>query len=219
MYYALPLQVQTYERLKQMILHEELVHGAIYSETRTAQLLGVSRTPIRDAIQRLAQEGYVDVIPSKGFRIHEMTMADLTQTCQLRTALEGYCVVRLALERQTERAQRALRQLRAVTDEQQIVAEGSRDLSAFAELDQQFHTLLIAYPQNDAFRSVFDGLHYRMRQQTLRSLEAPDRMEAALAEHREILDCIASGDVGRCYAAASAHLSQAKLILAPQTGE
>ena len=85
--YQKPLQVRAYESLKDMILEGHLENGQIYSETKISQELGISRTPLRDAIQRLAQERYIDVIPSKGFRLHEMTEKDLLETFQIRCAL------------------------------------------------------------------------------------------------------------------------------------
>lgn len=87
MKFAMPLQIQAYETMKNMILNGEFQPRTIYSEAKTSKQLGISRTPIRDAIQRLAQEGYLDVIPSKGFRIHELTEQDLVETCQVRCAL------------------------------------------------------------------------------------------------------------------------------------
>jgi len=86
---AQPLQIRAYESLKQMILEGQFTAGEIYSETKTSKELGLSRTPMRDAIQRLSQEGYIDVIPSKGFMLHEMTRRDLEDTYQVRCALEG----------------------------------------------------------------------------------------------------------------------------------
>ena len=82
-----PLQIQAYEQLKQMILDGHFLPDTIYSETKTSKELGVSRTPMRDAIQKLEQEGYLDVIPSKGFRLHKMTEDDLLETYQIRCAL------------------------------------------------------------------------------------------------------------------------------------
>ena len=62
----LPLNEQAYQHLQKLILSNRLSYGQIYSETRLSRELGISRTPFRDAVHRLAQEGYIDIIPSKG---------------------------------------------------------------------------------------------------------------------------------------------------------
>ena len=89
----LPLQLVAYEHLKDMILNDTFDYGVVYSETKLSKEIGVSRTPLRDAIQRLVQEKYIDIIPSKGFQLHQMDEKDIIETYQFRSALEGilYC--------------------------------------------------------------------------------------------------------------------------------
>ena len=70
--------------------------GGRFVGKRLAKELGISRTPFRDAIHRLAQEGYIDIIPSKGFRLHQITERDVIETFQIRTALETYCTMQIA---------------------------------------------------------------------------------------------------------------------------
>ena len=79
------LNEQAYEHLKKMITEDQLSYQEIYSETKLAKELGISRTPFRDAIHRLVQEGYIDIIPSKGFRLHQLTQQDVTETFQVRS--------------------------------------------------------------------------------------------------------------------------------------
>ena len=67
------LQDKVYRQLKDKINGGELSHGQIYSETKLASELGVSRTPMKDALRRLSQDRFIDIIPSKGFKLHEMT--------------------------------------------------------------------------------------------------------------------------------------------------
>ena len=71
--------------------------------------LGISRTPVRDAIQRLAQEKYIDVIPSKGFCIHEMPEQDLIEKYRIRYAFERFCTVQLARNKDTEKARNVIK--------------------------------------------------------------------------------------------------------------
>lgn len=86
-----PLNEQAYHHLKNLIITNGLSYQEIYSETKLSKELGISRTPLRDAVHRLAQEGYIDIIPSKGFCIHQLTKQDVSETFQIRSALECYC--------------------------------------------------------------------------------------------------------------------------------
>ena len=89
------LNEQAYEHLKKMITEDQLSYQEIYSETKLSRELGISRTPFRDAIHRLVQEGYIDIIPSKGFRLHQLTKKDVVETFQVRSALETYCAMEI----------------------------------------------------------------------------------------------------------------------------
>ena len=64
-----PLQIRAYEHLREMIEENQLEDGVIYSETRLAKEIGVSRTPMRDALQKLEQEGLIEILPSRGFHL------------------------------------------------------------------------------------------------------------------------------------------------------
>jgi DNA-binding GntR family transcriptional regulator len=82
----IPLNEKAYEHIKQLITTHQLSYDEIYSETKLAKELGISRTPFRDAIHRLAQEGYIDIIPSRGFRLHKLTKEDVENTFQVCSA-------------------------------------------------------------------------------------------------------------------------------------
>lgn len=78
-----PLNEQAYQHLQMLIMTHKLSYDKIYSETKLSKELGISRTPFRDAIHRLAQEGYIDIIPSKGFTLHQLTSKDIIETFQV----------------------------------------------------------------------------------------------------------------------------------------
>ena len=92
------LNEQTYLHLQKLIINNYFSYHEIYSETKISKELGVSRTPFRDAIHRLAQEGYIDIIPSKGFMLHQLDKKDITETFQVRSALECYCTMQICQE-------------------------------------------------------------------------------------------------------------------------
>ena len=173
--FSMPLQMQAYEAMKAKINDGFFQSGVLYSEKKVSAEMGISRSPMRDAIQLLVQEGYLDVIPSKGFRLHEMTRRDLDETCQVRSALEGYCIVQMAKEYKSERAQEAFGLMRSCLDAQRHILETSRSIEQFAKYDQAFHEAIVAYLQNETFTEIFNSFHYRMRTQTLVSVMSQNR--------------------------------------------
>ena len=97
-----PLAEKAYEFMLEKIKRGEFSADEYYSETRLAQDLGISRTPMRDALMRLSQDRYIDIIPNKGFRLHQMSREDIQNTFQVRAAIEGFCSMALHDERKTK---------------------------------------------------------------------------------------------------------------------
>lgn len=213
MKYTKPLQVQAYDALKSRILDGSFARGVTYSETRVSQELGFSRTPVRDAIQHLAQEGYLDIIPSKGFCIHELTHSDLIHIYQVRCALEGFCAVKIAEDYQTEPAQKAIRKLSSLLQAQESVINSSHSIEEFVEYDSEFHHQIVSYLKNSDISNLFDSTRFQIERIAAKSLANEGRMEETLQEHRVILETIKIGAVGRCYKAVLAHLGKPKDII------
>jgi DNA-binding GntR family transcriptional regulator len=208
-----PLQFQAYEHLKQMIKDGKFESDCIYSETKIAKELGFSRTPMRDAIQRLSQERYLDIIPSKGFQIHTLTEQDLIETYQVRCALEGFCTVQLAKDYETPEAKIVIRTLESLLEQQEEVINTSHSILQFTELDRQFHDKIVHYLDNSVISDTFDTYRHQMKKQTILSLAKEGRLEETLQEHRAIFENIKIGAVGRTYKATLAHLEKPKEII------
>ena len=85
------LNIIAYEHLRNMIYAGELEFNRVYSETKLASQLSISRTPIRDALNRLSQERYIDIIPNRGFTLHIPTREDAAAAYHLRLMTESYC--------------------------------------------------------------------------------------------------------------------------------
>ena len=101
-----PLNEQAYNYLQKLIMENHFSYQEVYSETKLSKELGISRTPLRDAVHRLAQEGYIDIIPSKGFMLHQMNRKDVNETFQVRSALETYCTVQISKDASTRKAKK-----------------------------------------------------------------------------------------------------------------
>ena len=98
-----PLQEKAYEFLKNKITRGELEHGKFYSETKMAAEIGISRTPFKDALVRLSQDRYIDIVPSRGFCLHALSCRDIINTYQSRTAVEGFCAFSLHTKRKEKK--------------------------------------------------------------------------------------------------------------------
>lgn len=201
-----PLNEQAFLHLKNMIISNELSYQEIYSETKLSKELGISRTPFRDAIHRLAQEGYIDIIPSKGFRIHKLTKQDVDETFQVRSALECYCTFQIAKESHTRKAKRLFKELGRIMEELTEILNTTQSIEDFCEYDFQFHNKIIDYLQNEQFTSVFSAFMYRMRKLAELSLAHKGRMQDTYDEHMAILTAMKDGDTMHIYEITLKHM-------------
>ena len=193
------LNEQAYEHLKKMITEDQLSYQEIYSETKLAKELGISRTPFRDAIHRLVQEGYIDIIPSKGFRLHQLTKQDVTGTFQVRSALETFGCMEITRTHTSRKAKRLFRELRFNMEEMKEILDTTQSIQDFCTYDFQFHVAVVRYLENQQFSAIFDTFMYRMQRLAQMSLSHPGRMEDTYNEHLAILEAMEAGDTAHIY--------------------
>lgn len=206
------LHEQAYDYVKKMIYLEEFQEGVIYSETKIAEEIGISRTPIRDALQRLSQEGFIDIIPSKGFKIREISENDIIELFQIRTAIEGFCTFLIASEYKEPRAQEIIKQLEGFLSQQQKILDTDCDIHAFVEVDQNFHLKIVNYANNNEFNKLFDHYMYKIKKLAILSLEHEGRIQATLQEHINIFNAISSGNISEAFTATLVHMETPKHI-------
>lgn len=210
-----PLNEQAYDHLQKLITDGQLSYHEIYSETKLAKELGISRTPFRDAIHRLAQEGYIDIIPSKGFRLHQITERDVIETFQIRTALETYCTMQIARDVKEE-SNASLRpffkELDWLMENMKEVMEKDQGIDEFCEYDFRFHRKIIDYLGNEQFSSVFASFLYRMMRLAKLSLQHEGRMAQTVEEHQAILDAMKNGDTEHIYEVTMVHMDRPRGI-------
>ena len=183
------LQEEAYAHIREQIVAGELAEDQIYSETKLAAMIGISRTPVKDALVRLSQERLVDILPSKGFRLHRMSQADIWETYQLRTAVEGFCVLHLAHRKDSPEGAARLAALEAA-NARMAALEEQADIEAYWQADLAFHRLLVEAAGNREFLSLFESYNYRMSVIARKSFQSPNRRTVALAEHRAITEAV-----------------------------
>lgn len=203
------LQDSAYQYLKQEIIEGNFSTDRDYSLGSIAKELGMSKTPVRDALRRLDQEGFVDILPSRGVRICALTDRDLVKIYQMRCSVEGYCCMSLAENPESDVTQHALRLMRENLKEQEEIFGTSKDVAAFLPVDRQFHDILICALENDYFSAMNRSYNERITQFANRSLKQEGVLKITLEEHREIYDAICRGDGIKSQRALFAHLGTA----------
>lgn len=207
-----PLQAKAYEYIKKLILKDSFAYDTIYSETKISGEIGVSRTPMRDALQRLAQERYIDIIPSKGFCLHQMTAQDIIETFQIRSAIEGYCTAQITKDFQEEASQKLFHELDYLLEKQKNILKESQDISNFVEYDNQFHIEIVSSLNNQTFNELFGSYLFQIKRLAILSLGHPKRMEETVAEHTAILQAMKSGNLTEIYSITMKHMETPKGI-------
>ncbi|WP_215700976.1 GntR family transcriptional regulator [Clostridium sp. MCC353] len=200
------LQKQAYQYIKDQLNSETLKYNTIYSESKLALEMGISRTPVRDAVHRLYQEGLIDIIPNKGFALHKMTEKDIIEIYEVRSAIEGYCAQKAAETIASEKGKELFNKLQFSLDMQQKILASTKDIFDFVEHDQNFHNYLVCYSGNDAFIEIFSQYMYKIKKLACYSLKHQKRMEDTLKEHSHILSAIEKGDAQKAYSSTLLHM-------------
>lgn len=215
-----PLQESAYNYIRDKVLAGQLQPNVLYSETRMAAELNISRTPMKDALVRLSQEKLIDILPSKGFRLHQMSGEDILQTYQARTAVEGFCAMQLARNRHTPAGADAIRRMEGILSAMdqflQRESGGEDQMAALLEYDLQFHQALVDFSGNGELRQLFNSYHYRLYFFALEAFQTEGRLQMAREEHQAILKAILDqGDpVGiQAYLAVMRHMEATRDIM------
>ncbi|MCQ4637035.1 GntR family transcriptional regulator [Anaerovorax odorimutans] len=207
-----PLQQTAYDYIQALILDDQFQYDQIYSETKLSKEIGISRTPVRDALLRLAQEKYIDIIPSKGFCLHQLTHKDIIETFQVRSAIEGYCTYQITQNYNSDHARLLFDKLNGYLQLQREIAENSKDINQFVDYDNQFHIETVAYAGNSAFNQLFGSFIYQIKRLAVLSLKHEGRMQATIKEHEAILSAMQSGDLANIYDITMLHMENPKVL-------
>lgn len=200
------LQQQAYDTIKNSILSGEMEPNRLYSETKLSAQIGISRTPVREALQCLSQDGYITVIPSKGFMIRQLNDKDMKDSIEIRCAIEGFCTNMVASQINTEKGRRLLHSLEQSLSDMEKSLENGIQLERFIDSDHQFHLLLVNYLDNDEFNQIFQRLLYLIRLTSQDALSADGRIKGTLDEHRAYLEALKKGDGPKAYELMIHHL-------------
>lgn len=185
----LPLRDVVFNTLRQAILRGELKPGERLMEIQLANKLGVSRTPIREAIRKLELEGLVLMIPRKGAEVAEITEKNLRDVLEVRCALEELAV-QLACDRMDEDG---ISELRAAAVSFENVLE-SDDITQIAQADVAFHDVIYAATDNRRLIQLLNNLREQMYRYRIEYLKKKECYQQILGEHSKLIETIAAGD-------------------------
>ena len=185
----LPLRDVVFNTLRQAILRGELKPGERLMEIQLANKLGVSRTPIREAIRKLELEGLVLMIPRKGAEVAEITEKNMLDVLEVRRALEELAV-KLACERITEEE---IQELKDAADAFQKILS-AKDITKIAEADEAFHDVIFKSTGNDRLIQLLNSLREQMYRYRLEYLKREEYHPQLLEEHQQIIDRITRKD-------------------------
>ena len=197
---------EVYARLKGELHDFRWVSGDRLSEAEIGQRLGVSRTPVREALFRLRNEGFLEVASKTGWFVRPIDFALLDQLYDLRVVLELAAVSRLATRREDPPALDALKAAWLVP-----AAERLADPKAVGALDERFHATLVAATGNAEMARVHQEVTDRIRIVRRLDFTRPDRIEATYQEHGKILRAVLQRKLDVAQLLLKAHIEQSKV--------
>jgi DNA-binding GntR family transcriptional regulator len=197
----LPLRDVVFNTLRQAILRGELKPGERLMEIQLANKLGVSRTPIREAIRKLELEGLVLMIPRRGAEVAEITEKSLRDVLEVRGALEELAV-KLACQKITDEQIQEL----CMAEKEFEMALSSGDVTVYAEADVKFHDVIYCATDNQRLIQLLFNLREQMYRYRVEYLKREEAHGNLLIEHRRIIETIANRDMDAAVDAVCQHI-------------
>lgn len=205
----MPLREEVFYTIREAILKGNLKPGTRLKEIALANEMGVSRTPVRDAIRKLELEGLVVIEPNRGACVSEIARQELNDVLELRRGLEE-----LAIQKACERITPAeLENLEAAAEEFSSLVSG-RDLKELAEADVHFHDVIYRASHNRRLVQILNNLREQMYRFRMEYLKDESSRKLLDQEHHEILEAVRKGDAEAAHTCICQHIdNQYDMIL------
>lgn len=201
---TLSLEDKVHAALEEEILTGKLERGSVLREIPLAKRLNASRTPVRGALHRLAEDGLIELHANRGAVVLGITAEDIEDIYAMRIRLEGLAA-RLAAERISEES---LRELISKVELSEFYLSKMND-EMQSRLDSEFHSIIFRSSGSRHLCKTLSELHKNIKAYRRVSLSRPRRAEEAVAEHREILSAIISGNADEAERLTAIHLRNA----------
>ncbi len=191
------------ERLRDMIIESVLPPGTRINESQLGVRLGVSRTPLREAIKSVASEGLIELVPGRGAVIKQLTERDVREMLEVLAALET-AAARAACRRATDAE---IADVRALHDS--MMAEyARRNRLEYYKLNQAVHAAIVRLAGNNFLSGQYEALQLRLKRIRFLGNAAPEKWRGAVAEHEAMVAALAARDAEALVRALTEHLEQ-----------
>jgi len=191
---------RAYLLIRDQIVTLKLAPGSVIEEASLRQELGLGRTPIREALQRLAHENLVTFVPHRGTFVSDINLTDLHRLTEVRTEMEGYAA-RLAADRATTSDRGQMQALIAELD----TVDGA-DVHTLMRLDQRIHRLVYQTTRNQFLQAMLEEIFNLSLRIWFLGLDRGVRIKQAVEEHRQLLDAIVSRDAQKAESVMRQHV-------------
>ncbi|RKD30921.1 GntR family transcriptional regulator [Thermohalobacter berrensis] len=199
-----PLRDIVFESLREAIIDGRLEPGERLMEVQLAEKLGVSRTPIREAIRKLELEGLVIMIPRKGAYVSDVSFKDILDVLEIRASLEGLAAA-LASERITEEEMKILKD--KVEEFDKCIEENN--VECMVKIDSELHSAIFTATRNEKLISIAESLKEQVQRFRRIYIREYHNSEQLSHEHKRIINAIEKGDVNKASKYAKEHIANA----------
>ncbi|MCT4620877.1 MAG: GntR family transcriptional regulator [Marinisporobacter sp.] len=202
---GLSLTSKIFNILREDILNGKYAEGEKLGEAKLAEELGVSRTPVREALKQLELDGIVENKPNRGVVVLGISKQDIEDIYTIRTAIEGIAA-RWAVERITEEELEELKESYELMEFYTF----KNDIEKFAELNTKFHEVIYKATKSRHLEQVLKDFQYYMKKTRRKSLHVEGRIKESLKEHKVILDAFLNKDQEAAQKALTIHVENSK---------
>lgn len=203
-----PLREIVYEELKLLILTGKISPGMRLMEEELAEDMGVSRTPIREAIRKLEKEGLITIEPRRGAYVSQISTKDMVEILEVRQNMEGLAA-ELAAQRMSEEDKEKLRNIAKAYED--AVAAG--DMAEMIRCDTTFHHIIVEATQNKILIQMVEQLQEMVLRFRYVYYDNFKRAEQMLSEHQAIYEAIAGGNTEVARESANVHIDRLKSLI------
>ena len=197
-----PLAKIAYDRLRASILTGELGQEELHNEMVLAKQLGISRTPVREALLELSSQGLVSFLPRKGVVVNQFTRQDAEEIFELRWVIELYAIEKVA-KASTNYDLSTID--KAISDQQKAVKQ--KDIIGYLKANARFHRTFSELTNNRRFTAIFENISDMIQLMGIQS-RIQDRVQDTIPEHENILAAVRQGNARKARKAMEHHLRQ-----------
>jgi DNA-binding GntR family transcriptional regulator len=201
-----PMRKQVYTHLRDQILNHMIEPSSRLVEAQIAKEIGISRTPVREALHLLEKDGFIESVPRVGYYVKKLALDELDEIFEIRLVNERL-VCRWAIERMDDACRRALE--RNIAKTRTALQKGSPQL--FLKYDEEFHEILVTAAGSKHLTEICQQLRRLMLRYRSESIKTERSVRNALSGHTRILECLNSKDLAGLEAELVAHLNSARI--------